>query len=196
MPTGYTADISKGITFRQYALNCARAFGALIAMRDDPADAPIPERFEPTDYHANELQQATDRLAQLRLMSPAEAEQAATAAYNSACEERARQVREKDELRAKYEAMLAQVVAWKAPTPDHIEYKNFMEKQIRESIDWDCRIFGDPPQQFTGAQWLAEEIRKAEWAINYHIKHDREERERVEGRNGWVKALRDSLPAE
>ena len=43
MPTGYTADIQDGkiTTLREYALSCARAFGALIMMRDDPHDAPI-----------------------------------------------------------------------------------------------------------------------------------------------------------
>lgn len=194
MPTGYTADIAKGITFKQYALNCARAFGALVTMRDDPADAAIPEKFKPSNWHAEQLQIASDRLAQLRLMSAGDCEAAAVAAYNAAMKERAEQLREKDELRAKYEAMLAQVVAWQAPTPDHVEYKSFMEKQIRESIEWDCTLYGDAPVQMTGAQWLAEETRKAERIVSYHTDHDAGERKRVDGRNAWIKALRDALP--
>jgi hypothetical protein len=47
MPTGYTAPIADGMTFEQFALGCARAFGALVTMRDEPSDAPIPERLEP-----------------------------------------------------------------------------------------------------------------------------------------------------
>lgn len=48
MPTGYTADVQSGkvTDFAEYAMNCARAFGALVLMRDDPSDADIPERFE------------------------------------------------------------------------------------------------------------------------------------------------------
>ena len=37
MPTGYTDKIKDGITFKEYAMGCARAFGALITMRDNPA---------------------------------------------------------------------------------------------------------------------------------------------------------------
>lgn len=193
MPTGYTAPIADGITFKQYALNCARAFGALIMMRDDPADAEIPERFEPSPWHAEQLQIAADKLAGLRLANTAECEAAALASYNKAMADRAERMREKNELQAKYEAMLAQVVAWQAPTPDHVEYKAFMEKQIRESIEWDCTMHDEVPVQMTGPQWLAEEIRKAEWSVNYHTNHDADERKRTEGRNAWVKALRDSL---
>lgn len=42
MPTGYTADIKDGITFRDFALRCARAFGATIMQRDE--DISIPPR--------------------------------------------------------------------------------------------------------------------------------------------------------
>lgn len=51
MPTAYTADIAKGITFKQYAMNCARAFGALIDLRDKPANCEIPDVVYPSDYH-------------------------------------------------------------------------------------------------------------------------------------------------
>ena len=38
MPTGYTLDLYNGkdITFEEFVLKCARAFGALIDMRDEP----------------------------------------------------------------------------------------------------------------------------------------------------------------
>jgi hypothetical protein len=40
MPTGYTAGVADGtITeFREYALLCARAFGACIMLRDEPVE--------------------------------------------------------------------------------------------------------------------------------------------------------------
>lgn len=195
MPTGYTAPIKDGISFRQYALNCARAFGALVLMRDDPADAPIPERFEPSTWNADRLQEASERLTQLRLMSLADTEREALAAHTEALRSYNERKAEREELRGKYEAMLAQVVAWQAPTADHVEYKKFMETQIRESIDFDCREYEDAPTLQSGAEWLAAAIKKAEWDVQYHTREDSKERERTEGRNAWVKALRDSLPA-
>lgn len=52
MPTGYTANVPDGITFEQFVWQCARGMGALVMMRDEPTGAPIPERFEPSDYNA------------------------------------------------------------------------------------------------------------------------------------------------
>ena len=60
MTTGYTDAVGKGeITeFKDYALLCARAFGACVSMRDEPLDAEIPEEFKPNDYHEKSLQKA------------------------------------------------------------------------------------------------------------------------------------------
>jgi hypothetical protein len=194
MPTGYTAAIKDGISFKEYAFGCARAFGALIMMRDEPSDAPIPDRFEPSNYHTEALATVSDRLARLKLMSPADAENAAQAEYAEAMRSYNDRRAERQELRAKYEAMLAQVVAWQAPTPGHVDYKAFMEQQIRESIEWDCHEYGGEPVQETGAVWLGLAIADAERSIERHSQEDAKERGRTEGRNAWIKALRDALP--
>lgn len=193
MPTGYTAAIKDGITFEQYALNCARAFGALIMMRDEPSDTPIPESFSPSEYHTEALQSVSDRLAQVRLMSPADADSAAQAEYAEALRVSNARRTEKQELRSKYDAMLAKVIAWQAPTADHVEYKTFMEKQILDSIEWDCRDYNDEPVLQSGAAWLADTIAQLEKNVAYHTREDAKERERTNSRNGWVKALRDSF---
>ncbi len=40
MPSGYTENIyyGKKVAFKDFALGCARAFGACVMQRDDPAD--------------------------------------------------------------------------------------------------------------------------------------------------------------
>lgn len=67
MPTGYTAKLHNGEeqTFPEFVMSCARAFGALITMRDDPADAEIPDEFKPSDYHVRELEKARERLSEV-----------------------------------------------------------------------------------------------------------------------------------
>lgn len=70
MPTGYTADLmEKGMEFKPFVLQCARAFGALITMRDDSLDAPIPEKFEPDDYHIKKLAEAIQEQKRLQSMT-------------------------------------------------------------------------------------------------------------------------------
>jgi hypothetical protein len=194
MPTGYTADIAKGITFEQYALACARAFGALILMRDDPSDAPIPERFEPSDYSVKALAEAKAELTHLDAMSVTETAAAADAEYAAETERCSQRRAEYTELRNKYNAMLAQVVQWEPPTPDHVKYKEFMVEQIRSSIDGDCNEkYITEPALLTGQQWLMRKITEARRSVAYHEKSHAEEIERTDNRNAWIKALRDSL---
>lgn len=194
MPTGYTADIAKGISFQQYALGCARAFGALILMRDEPSDAPIPERFEPSDYHVKALAAAKAELARYEAMTLAEAALAADSAYESEVASCKARRAEYTELRNKYNAMLAQVVQWEPPTPDHVKYKEFMIEQLRSSIDGDCNeSYITEPTKASAIVWQASQEAIARCNVAYHEKEMAKEVERTENRNAWIKALRDSL---
>lgn len=194
MPTGYTAPIADGISFEKFLLSCAREFGALIMMRDDPSDTPIPERFEASDYDQRELKRLREEMTRLDGMSHADAEDAARLDYNAQMERRAQYIRDKHALRAKYAAMLAQAKDWTPPTPDHQGLKDFMVKQIEESIDFDCNVYPeDAPRQKAGEDWLSEQIIETRRWIAYHEAEHAKKVERTENRNAWVKALRDSL---
>ncbi len=59
MPTGYTAAVQNGTVtrFADFAMNCARAFGALVELRDE-MDAPIPDTFKPSTHHSESLKKA------------------------------------------------------------------------------------------------------------------------------------------
>lgn len=194
MPTGYTACIGEGADFQKFVLGCARAFGALITMRDEPSDAPIPEKFEPSNYHVEQVAEARRRQAELEAMTPALAEKAAEGAYRAAMERHEKYIAEKNALREKYTAMLQQVNDWKSPSPDHAELKKFMREQIEESIRFDCTIYEDSaPKPMTGKQWLAAETEKVNRDITYHSQHHADEIKRANGRTEWVRQLRESL---
>lgn len=201
MPTGYTAAIENGISFEQYAWSCARAFGALITMRDDPHDAPIPERFEPSDYSRRSLAAAEAELAALANITPEEAQRRAEKERAEKILSNEDYIRKADALREKYDAMLAQVRAWQPPTPEHVEYKRFMEEQIVRSIDFDCGAkwshdelaklrAADAPD---GKEWLERTRKNLIERIGRCAKDWAEEQARTESRNQWVAALRDSL---
>ena len=59
MSTGYTCQVADGeITdFKQFLLQCSRAFGACIQQRDDP-HSDLPKRMEVSNYHKDELKKA------------------------------------------------------------------------------------------------------------------------------------------
>ena len=58
MPSGYTENIyyGKEVTFKDFALGCARAFGACVMQRDDPADVK-PKIMPEESYHTEKLKE-------------------------------------------------------------------------------------------------------------------------------------------
>lgn len=197
MPTGYTADITKDTTLEEFAMKCARAFGALILMRDDPQDAEIPE-FKPSDWHEKELAKATARIAELTSMTASQCDAEADKAWSASAKGRIRSKAESDKKRAAYQAVLARVQAWTPPTPEHEGLKTFMAKQLAESIEFDCiddatvDLF-NPLAPVTGAEWRENEMKQAKQSVVYHANENAKEIARAKQRNKWVRDLRDSL---
>lgn len=174
-------------------MGCARAFGALIMMRDEPMNAPIPEKIEANSYHLEAIADARKRQVELEGMGPAMTEMAADGVYRKAVADHERMLAEKDVLRSKYEAMLMRVAEWIPPTEEHEGLKRFMKDQIDLCIESDCVVYGRPPALQTGAEWLACELVRVKQDIEYHSKLHQDEVERANGRTEWVKALRESL---
>ena len=111
-------------------------------------------------------------------------------------EVRIKHVKEVTDLRQKYDDMLTKVRAWIPPTSEHDNLKNFMIKQIEESIEWDCNIYFSPqdmPKKLTVKQWRASKIESCMNDIKYHSEQYAEEAERISGNNKWVRQLRESL---
>ena len=196
MPTGYTAAVVEGISFRDFVMRCARAMGACIMMRDDPHDAPIPVRFEPSDYHTKELKRVEKELAELKSLSDSQASAKARSEAKKESTDAERIIREKNEQRGKYEAMLSQVRAWVPPTPDHASFKQFMIEQLTGSIDFDCdtKYYLDKKQLvLSGPEWKAGRLKSLLHDLDYHKREHAEEISRTESRNDWIAKLRESL---
>lgn len=193
MPTGYTAAVGEGkvTTLREFALQCARGMGACIMMRDEPWDAPIPERFEPSlEYHRDGLAKANLMLRDANTLTDAECEDRAQADFEAAMDRHEKYVSELAAQNDRYKAMLAAVEAWETEAEG---IKDFMSEQLRISIsDYET----EAPKEKTAEEWREETRRKALWDIAYHEKQMVEEIHRTELRNIWLAALRRSLPAE
>jgi hypothetical protein len=196
MPTGYTANLYKGkdVSFPEFVMRCARTFGALVTMRDEPIDAPIPEEFKPSNYHIEQLEKARQRLAEVESWDDAEAEAEAEKAYREALRYRQDTLSRNAAIRQRYENMLARVKEWAPPTPDHRELKNFMIQQLESSIDFDCKYDPGEPQRLSGPEYKAQQIANAQRDIDYHTKEHAKEVERAKQRTDWIRALRGSLP--
>lgn len=194
MPTGYTAGIADGtITdFKTFIMRLVRGMGALVTMRDDPWDAPIPERFEPSDYHKIKYEEAKKSSAELYQMSHSELQEA-TDAYNLDLEYRkTKAIQENEELRSRYSEFLKMAKAWEG-APEGL--KEFAVSQLEDSIGFDV---SDDPTKYYGPslspyEWFDQRKKDLNWSLDYHQKEYAKEVERVEGRNEWLRQFRESL---
>lgn len=199
MPTGYTNCIKDDISLRDFILRCSRAMGALIMMRDDPADAPIPESFEPSKYHTEKLVGLEKELAELKSMDDAQLNACAEDEYNNAVSDNEKYLREKISLKERYNKMLSAVNSWEPPTQEHFGLKSFMQEQIKGSIDFDCDTsYYDNKSitKLTGQQWKESRLKTLLKDIAYHTHENGKEVSRTESRNLWIKQLRESLPID
>ena len=190
MATGYTADLPK--TFPEFAMRCARAFGALVEMHEMPLDAPIPESFKADNYHDKRLKEANDRLAVVINWTDRRAEQEALKSYEKALKAWELNGQKNAALRRKYDDMIADVKSWTPPTTDHVALKVFMIQQLEESRKFDCEGY-DKPKQMTARAYKMQEVRSLTHDVEYHTEHQGEEQARAEKRTKWVRDLRESL---
>lgn len=196
MPTGYTESVQDGTVtdFADFALQCARAFGACISMRDDPMDAPVPDEFTASDYNGRALVEAQADLAKLAAMSPTDRQAAADLANAEAAKTWDDHEEEKARQNLRYEAMLEKVHQWAPPTDEHTGLKKFMIEQLTHSIDFDCGPpYSKRPTPKTVDDWYSEALADAHRTVAYHAKTQAEEIERARKRTQWIRDLRASL---
>lgn len=196
MPTGYTAALNAGdVPFPEFVLRCARAFGPLVTIRDDALDAPIPDRINPSKYHLTALEEDIKTLVDIESWNAAYAGSKAGASYKQALECQKRHLTNSGAVRKRYESMMQCVEDWTPPTPDHVRLKDFMLKQLIESIRFDCLDSDDlpMPKAQSGQEYKQDRLCKILADIEYHAKEYREELERSQERTEWLRSLRSSL---
>lgn len=192
MPSGYTADVMDGkIDFPTFALRCARAFGATIMQRDENTSNP-PRHREYSDFYERMVKEDEAELARLAALSDEEIEQEFQNEVEETKKHNADSVSIAAERRVRYQDMIDKVNAWVPPTLDHIKMRDFMIKQLTESIDWDCNPY-QSESPANSKDWIGERIKRLTQNLTRHRMNVEEEKERVRKSNEWIDALYESL---
>lgn len=196
MPTGYTYQLcEEEISFEKFACNCARAFGACITLIDEPLSTPIPEKFEPDDYYLKEIKGSKKELKKLSSFDDDKKIKWGKNKQKKDIEQNEKYLNKIKEQNQRLKNMIKQVKEWIPPSKDHEHFKEFMIKQLEISID-------DPiytKEQITNIKTMKpldlfnEKVQKLKDDIIYNEKHYKEECDRINERNLWIKQLRDSL---
>jgi hypothetical protein len=196
MPTGYTAVLLEHeVTFPQFAISCARAFGALITMRDEPGDAPIPEELVPSDFHAMRLEEAREELRLFSTLTVPEREVMAKAGIATEIKRIESWISRETAENSVFDKMAEQVRRWIPPTSDHERMKEFMLEQLsisRSDLSYNYGALA-AAKALSTSEWLTAKEKSLQRDVEYHAEEDQKERQRTAERNAWLRALRLSL---
>ena len=184
-------------TLEEYAMRCARNFGALIDMREESMDAPIPEKFEINPRYKAELEAAEKEYEDFTALPYPEKIAVLERDYEQTVKKYAKEAKKENEkrivLRGRYEAMLEKINKWEAPTPDHENLRKFMIEQIEDCMEHDCRhwepIIGDKEDWLNVSEhinYLRRCMRVARESYQKHV-------DGVAAKNKWLSDLRESL---
>lgn len=195
MPTGYTAKVEDGsITeLKDYILTCARAFGALVHMRDDSLDKQM-ERCEPSDYHIKNLKIANDELEEFYKISDEDMEIEITKKYENELKGNKDYYEEGETQNARYDSMLKKVNNWIPPTKEHEALKEFAIQQISISKSDYHKSYKDKlPERLTLSEYKNMKEKQLKDNIDYHKKGYQKEVEKCKNANKWIDSLVESL---
>lgn len=194
MPTGYTDKIKDGQSFDDFVLKCTRAFGATIMQRDEPMSQ-RPKLRQPSEYGTKRLDEARQRTWELTDMDQTGIDKQCAAAHKQALESWERLQEGSRQTRAAYIAMQDLVITWVPPSPDHVEFKEFMLKQIADSIKWDCHDY-PRPTELSPSEWYAKELGNAVREAENSEEAQAKEKSSADGANDWISAVYQSLDME
>ncbi len=198
MPTAYSSLILEGADFQKYALACARNFGAFISMRDEPMDAPLPDSFPISNYSQERLERALKEKEKYDSYTNedwiGEFKEYKKEQFTYA----EKTILKKLKTREKYENMLQKVRKYVPPTSDHVNYANFLESQIVESIESDCSMdyYEDLVLELKFQHWheYKEEMIEGNLGdIKRAKKYLEEDEDRGEDRSDWIRQLKESV---
>lgn len=195
MPSGYTADLYEGkpITFEKFVLTCARAF--MYSMRDLPLDASIPDPVEKVDsHHLDGIKDAKRDIAKYNKMTVAEAAEKLKKQSEQSAREREKWIKNAKAIRDRYDDMMLKVNKWKSPT-ELESLKEFMVKQLTESIKFDCAILdrNEKEDKTTPKQYLKMLRDMAKRELEYHTESYNKEVDVAKKNAEWVRVLKTSV---
>jgi hypothetical protein len=196
MPSRCTAIIQEGGTFKEFALKCARSFGPLYTLRDEPSNIPIPDVIKPNTYHLKQIEEYKKELDFFSNTTDSELEILLDSEFEESYKSHTNALKENRELRSRYEDALRKANDYIAPTDNHIEYKKFMIELLEESIHFDCDesyYLEHVPIKKSLEDFKKERIESIKDSIKYHTKNWEDELERSHKNTEWAQALKKSL---
>jgi hypothetical protein len=196
MPTSYTdrfLSSKEPMPLRDWALICARAFGACAHMRDEDMDVPAPKKIEPSDHHIEGLKKAKAELAKFKKMTKTQQKAYDAKAYKETLASLIKSRNKNQEVDRRHNEMRIKVQEWLVP-PELDNLKNFMLDQIDISDGHMTDYYEREIARLQKTGHYAAALESAKGSVKYHQEGYAKECEGIRKCNEWLAALYKSLP--
>lgn len=202
MPTGYTCKIQNGeITeVKDYILECARGFGVSNCIIKENGKVRI--KFQEADnYYLDSLDEYKKKLDELNQLTDEEIQKIIDEKYQNKLKELDEGLEKFKKEKQRYLDMLGKVNDWQPPTNNHNRLKEFAKEQLEESLEFDCsditkNYYLTKPNKETVKEYRNHEKSFLVESIERSALRYKQELERVDFNNNWIKNLVDSLGVE
>jgi len=206
MPTGYTCYVRDGISFENWILRCARAFGAFIHMRDDNNDAEL--KFPKlSTYHEDKLSKYRAERDKIVAMTLPNLIKQRMTTLEKNIKEFKEFIADEAIANERLAAMKAEVEKWN-PDSDFCSLRAFMLQQL--DVDKPSTFYADElpkmlitlenytemlSEDDTKAMVLIKEKRLTHLAedIAYHVREGKKDRDNIKDKRKWAVKLFKSL---
>lgn len=199
MPTGFTEPIYNGedITFEQFANSCLRNFGIYLRFKNQCLSRyEIPNKIRPSDYCKKRYEKAKAEYEE-HLATPKTKEELEAEYYiyvNDVIKGNENRVKKNEALKNRYNAMLSKVRSWVPPSEDYNVIKEFMESQLINSLDFDCRhvyVEDIMPKD----EWIQKQSNRTDLieSMKYNLEHYNKSVVAAENDTQWLKIFSESI---
>lgn len=203
MATGLTYKICDGTdtSLRGFALTCVRQLGAgYHASQQGEKDLPRDHapKMVVSDYHPKQIKKAEEDLEKwLKAKKNPEEAQRLYEEEKASKEKSNKEYEIKDDgRRERYESMIKRVEEWNLPET-YGSLKDLMLRQLRDSLNWDCRDLNSHESLYSPMppidEWIDENIQYAIRGLQYHREELKKEQECVDTNNAYLQGLYDEL---
>ncbi len=203
MPTGYTAGIVDGEikTFKDFAKNCARAFGATMHMREESLNTPYKPR-EVIPYYFDAVKEIEDKIKYTEITTPEELVKNEELALRKEIEENLEEISKRKIGVKLIEQILIETKNYTPPTPEHEGIKKFMIEQLETTIQYDfnTNYYEDQNKELehqlkslNGVELKSEKLEYLNKQLTRRLESLEEQINLTNESNKWVKDFFDSL---
>ena len=203
VPTGYTAYIEDGdiTTGKEFLKLCTRAFGVAIDLKDEPLSVPTPTHFEPDTYYKERYEKALEDFNEANNLTFDNAKIQMKAAYEMRISDYKSWAEKESLMNEKYAKVRKEVEEWIPPTEEHQGLKKFALEQIDmcitkqeyidEYLEKSKEVFDDSNEAVE--KYISDNIQYCKDSLDRAYKSWKEEVERTEKKNIWIKKFLESI---